>query len=125
MVSLYRHDGTDSDLDLLRGRCRYLPFEKEYVCTPSFFVWPDELTNSKYCATKGTVDETSKASSSNGSRLSSPISKRYQTRSQSWPKQFVDTAQYVDPQRNVADVIVPRGVENHVAMCEWSPHLWK
>lgn len=30
------------------------------------------------------------------------------------------TRQYVNPQRNVADIIVPRGVENHVAMCKWN-----
>ena len=28
--------------------------------------------------------------------------------------------QYVDPQRKVADIIVPRGVENRVAMCKSS-----
>jgi uridine kinase len=26
--------------------------------------------------------------------------------------------QYVNPQAKVADIIVPRGVENHVAMCK-------
>ena len=43
---------------------------------PSILYPADKLTDSKYCATKETVDETSKALSSNGSPLSSPISKR-------------------------------------------------
>lgn len=54
--------------DLLRGRCRYVPLEKEYVCHVmlSAAALLLMLTCCKYCATNGTVGATSTASSSSG-----------------------------------------------------------
>jgi hypothetical protein len=68
---------TDVMLDLLRGRCGYLPVEEECVSLCSISLCPGELTEFQYCAIKETVDETLMESSNNGSPLSSQISKRY------------------------------------------------
>lgn len=37
-------------------------------------------------------------------------------------RHILTDAKYVDPQRKVADIIVPRGVENQVAMCTLPSH---
>ena len=59
-----------------------------------------------------------KAASNSGSLLLSRISKRYVGRRLDAPHAILMNAsnQFVEPQRKVADLIVPRGIENRVAL---------
>jgi hypothetical protein len=67
------------------------------------------------------VVEISRVSSSNGLGLSSPTSKRYTRRlgKASTTSSLLTPPQFVEPQRKVADLIVPRGIENRVALGEY------